>query len=86
MDIEMSKNHKIAVASAIIGISLSMFMVYVGLKHNPMGEFCTNPGEVSCNIDLSYTFTLAAFWFLPSFVVTFCILFITTWVILKIKK
>jgi len=60
------------IASSIIAIAVSVFMVYVGLNHNPMGDFCTNPGEPNCNINLIYTGALS--WFTPTFTVSFVIL------------
>ncbi len=47
----------------IIAALLAIIPVYVGLTHNPMGEFCLNGNLDNCKFDWLYIFQLWLWWF-----------------------
>ena len=55
----------IAISAALSGL-LASYIVYAAINHNPMGAYCTNPGEVNCNLDYLNLLGLWGFWFIPA--------------------
>ncbi len=64
----------ITLIAAFIAAAVACFMLYAGFAHNAMGEFCTNSGELDCNIDWYYAISLWVCWLIPVFGITFIIL------------
>ena len=66
----------------IIGVFaaiISMFMMYIALDHNPMGEFREypdHPGAREGQINWSHLLELGFFWFIGSFVAILLIVLI----------
>ncbi|TBT52142.1 hypothetical protein CGJ22_22170 [Vibrio parahaemolyticus] len=61
---------KLLVASIVVSGILACFPLYVAVKHNSMGEFCTAKSlDLStCRYDLGYIFMVWSSWFLFVFV------------------
>jgi hypothetical protein len=43
---------------------IASYILYIGLNHNAMGEFCTDPNADICSIDYVYAFGIWASWFI----------------------
>ena len=62
----MYKMKKPILIFAIIGGLIATTAVFVGIKHNPMGEFCIGGDLDNCRIDWLYAMQLWFFWFAPA--------------------
>ncbi len=56
----------------MFSISLSLLtafvLLYVGISHNAMGEFCKNADLNICDFDYSYAFTIWFSWVISTFI------------------
>lgn len=61
---------KLLVASIVVSGILACVPLYVAVKHNSMGEFCTAKSLAlsTCRYDLAYIFKVWGSWFLFVFV------------------
>jgi hypothetical protein len=63
--------------SALVSMALGLLMVYIGLQHNPMGEFCMNQNQSDCRLDWLYIMGLWLSWFIVLFVGQSFLIFLT---------
>lgn len=65
---------------------LPSVMVYIGLSHNAMQEFCINDPEHSgnCIINIESITLLFFLWFIFSFLVVLVFFYLVKWIKLKI--
>ncbi len=70
---------KILIICAIIACIISGYILYIGLKHNAMGEFCIDPSAQSCEIDYFYTLGIFTSWFLVIMVLLSIVSLIINW-------
>lgn len=55
---------KSLISCVIFSALIATYILYVGLQHNAMGEFCLNPDIAKCELDYGYAFGVWASWFL----------------------
>ena len=69
---------------AIFGALIATVAVFVGIKHNPMGEFCVGNDLDNCRIDWLYALQLWFFWCIPVFLMQtisfYAVKFIVSWI------
>lgn len=70
----------------VVGAIIASIAVFVGIKHNPMGEFCIGNDIDNCRIDWIYASQLWFFWFTPVFLIQTVILFAVKFMISWSKK
>jgi hypothetical protein len=69
----------------MVGAIIASFAVFVGVKHNSMGEFCVDNDLDNCIIDWLFVIQLWLFWFIPVFLIPTSIIFFGKLLISKIK-
>ncbi|OGQ07433.1 MAG: hypothetical protein A3G32_00685 [Deltaproteobacteria bacterium RIFCSPLOWO2_12_FULL_40_28] len=61
---------KISVSiSALISLTVAGLMMWIAMKHNPQGEFCTYIDADNCEIQWLHWSGLGLSWFFPSFLI-----------------
>ena len=69
--------------SALVSTLIGAVALYVGLKHNAMGEFCRDDNLDICKIDYLYAFGIWVSWFIVSFVTLSVIIYLVRLIINK---
>lgn len=55
----------------MVSIVVASCILYFGIQHNAMGEFCVNPDTAKCQLDFGYAFGIWVTWFLVFSLPTF---------------